>query len=30
VLAMMWKLGAKAKPGQLQRDEFVDGMERLG
>lgn len=28
-LVMMWKLGANAKPGQISKEEFVKGCEKL-
>lgn len=29
-LVLVWKLGAVAKPGQIQRSEFIEGMRKLG
>lgn len=30
ILVLCWKLGAKAKPGHIMEQEWLEGMEKLG
>lgn len=30
ILVLCYKLGVKAKPGHVMRDEWADGMEKIG